>query len=148
MNITLRAEVQGNYRDVMEKFDRELFEALKPPRGKMDIVAFTGSKKGDRVHLRFGSPINSDWISEIVEDNQTDTQAWFIDVGTTLPWPLASWMHKHSVQKVTEQRSIIIDDMTFTGRNWLLTALLYPAIYIGFYPRKKIYEQYFNQQFQ
>ncbi len=147
MNITLHAEVKGNYREIMAAFDRELFEALKPPRGKMDIVEFTGSKKGDNVHLRFGRPINSDWISEIIEDNQTDTQAWFIDVGTTLPWPLASWTHRHSVQKVTEHRSIIIDDMTFTGRNWLLTILLYPVILIGFYPRKKIYQQYFNQRF-
>ncbi len=48
MNITLKTEVRGNYLKIMEHFDRDLFEALKPPFGEMQIVEFTGSKKGDQ----------------------------------------------------------------------------------------------------
>lgn len=144
MNIQLKTKVKGNYKDIMRQFDRKLFEALKPKQAKMEIVEFTGSKKGDRVHLRFLSPIKAEWISEIVEDGVNDQEAYFIDEGTTLPFPLTYWRHKHIVQKIREDTSYIIDDMTFSGANALITALIYPGIYLGFYPRKKIYQKYFN----
>lgn len=145
MNVTLRTPVKGNYKKVMAAFDRALFEALKPPTGEMEIVTFTGSKKGDKVHIRFLKPIKTEWISDIVEDNVTDDKAWFVDVGTTLPWPLGSWTHRHIVEKIDANNSIIVDDMTFTGRSFLLTLLLYPAIFLAFHPRKKIYKRYFNK---
>lgn len=145
MNVTLKTLVKGNYKKVIAAFDRNLFEALKPPAGEMKIVDFTGSKKGDKVHIRFIKPIQAEWISDITEDHITEDRAWFVDEGTTLPWPLASWTHRHIVEKIDEENSMIIDDMTFTGRNIFLTLLLKPAIFIGFYPRKKIYKQYFDK---
>jgi len=144
MNIRLQTKVNGNYKDIMHQFDRDLFEALKPRQAKMEIVEFTGSKKGDKVHLRFLSPIKAEWISHIVEDGVNDREAYFIDEGTSLPFPLTSWRHQHIVQKITEDTSYIIDDMTFSGSNALITALIYPGIYLGFYPRKKVYQNYFN----
>jgi hypothetical protein len=45
MNVTLKAPVKGNYKKVMAAFDRELFEALKPPHDEMEIVEFTFDKK-------------------------------------------------------------------------------------------------------
>lgn len=145
MNVTLKAPVIGNYKKVMEAFDRELFEALKPPQGEMEIAAFTGSKKGDRVHMKFIKPIKTEWISNITEDGENEKEAWFVDEGVTLPWPLKTWRHKHIVQKVDEHNSIIVDDMTFSGKNVLLSLLLYPAMFIAFYPRKKIYKAYFEK---
>ncbi len=144
MNLTLKTKVNGNYKKVMAAFDRELFEALKPPVGKMEIVEFTGSQKGDRVHIRFLKPIKAEWISDIIEDNITDDSAWFVDVGVKLPWPLASWKHRHIVERIDDDHSFVIDNMTFTGKNILLTLLLYPAIFLGFYPRKSIYKKYFS----
>ena len=145
MNVTLKTPVKGNYKKLISAFDRNLFEALKPPAGVMEIVEFTGSRKGDKVHIRFIKPIKADWISDIVDDQITDDKAWFVDVGTMLPWPLASWTHRHIVEKIDENNSIVIDDMTFTGKNFLFTLLLYPFIFIGFYPRKRIYKQYFEK---
>lgn len=145
MNLILKTPVKGNYKKVMAAFDRNLFEALKPPVGKMEIVEFSGSEKGDRVHIRFLKPMRAEWISDIIEDQVTEDRAWFVDVGMTLPWPLASWTHRHIVERIDDDHSLVIDDMTFTGRNLLLTLLLYPAIFIGFYPRKSIYKQYFNR---
>lgn len=145
MNVILKTAVKGNYKKVMAAFDRDLFEALKPPTGEMEIVEFTGSCKGDTVHIRFIKPLKAEWISKITEDQITDDRAWFVDVGTTLPWPLASWTHRHVVEKIDEKNSLVIDDMTFTGRNFILSLILYPAILIGFYPRKKIYKKYFEK---
>ena len=147
MNIILKAPVKGNYKKVMEAFDRELFEALKPPYGEMEIATFTGSKKGDKVHMKFHKPLRAEWISHITEDGETDLRAWFVDVGVQLPWPLATWTHRHIVEKVDDNNSIIMDDMTFTGKNFLLTLLLYPSLFLGFYPRKKVYQAYFEKQY-
>lgn len=144
MNILLKTEVDGNYLDVMRKFDRQLFEALKPSGADMEIVAFTGSKKGDKVHLRFNSPIKAEWVSHITEDGEDSQRAYFVDEGVELPFPLKFWRHKHIVQRVTDDMSLIIDDITFEGANPFWSYLLYPAIYAGFYPRKKIYRAYFN----
>lgn len=145
MNIQFETKVKGNYKEVMAKFDRKLFEALKPKQGEMEIVDFTGSKKGDRVHIRFTSPIKAEWVSDIIEDHIGEEEAYFIDEGVQLPFPLSYWQHKHIVQKVDEDNSIIIDDITFKAQNWLLTRLMYPAIYLGFAPRGKIYQQYFGK---
>jgi len=145
MNITIKTKVAGNYQTIIQRFDRQLFEALAPNMGKMEIVEFTGSKKGDRVHIRFIRPVKADWISEITEDEINETEAYFIDQGTQLPWPLAEWKHRHIVQKITENTSCIIDDIHYRGKNAFFTLLLYPALFFGFYPRKKKYRAYFGK---
>jgi ligand-binding SRPBCC domain-containing protein len=145
MNIKLKTKVDGNYKDIMRQFDLKLFEALKPRYGNMEIIQFTGSKSGDKVHLQFNSPLKAEWISIIIDHGETKTSSFFIDEGIKLPFPLSYWRHKHIVQKITNSTSYIIDDITFKGPFFLLTWILYPAIYIGFYPRQKIYKKYFNK---
>ncbi len=145
MNLILKTKVAGNYYKVMDAFDRQLFEALKPPFGEMNIVEFTGSKKGDTVHLKFESPFKAEWISKITEDGEDQSKAWFVDEGTVLPWPLHTWKHKHIVQRLDDKTSIIIDDISFTAKNSLLTLFMYPALFIGFFPRKKVYRAYFDK---
>ncbi len=145
MNIQLRTKVDGNYQDIMRQFDRNLFEALKPSHADMEIVEFTGSKKGDKVHLRFHSPIKAEWISLITDNGENETESFFIDEGVKLPFPLSYWKHKHIVRKITDSTSYIIDDITFKGPVFFLSWIMYPAIFMGFYPRKKIYKKYFNR---
>jgi len=146
MNIQLKTEVEGNYKEIMRRFDRKLFEALKPKHADMEIVEFTGSEKGDKVHIRFNRPVKTEWISLITESGVSETEAFFIDEGVTLPFPLSYWKHKHIVRKITDNRSYIIDDITFKGPNFLLTLVLYPFIYAGFYPRKEVYKAYFKSK--
>ena len=67
MKIRLTTEVDGHYQEVMSRFDKKLFEALKPKFGKMEVLEFTGSEKGDVVRLKFLSPIKADWVSDIIE---------------------------------------------------------------------------------
>jgi len=145
MNIKFETTVQGHYLEVMKGFDRDLFEALKPKHGSMDIIEFTGSKKGDRVHIRFTSPIKADWVSLITADGHDEQEAYFIDEGQELPFPLKYWQHKHIVRKIDEQTSLIIDDITFKAGNRLMSTAMYPAIYLGFAPRAKIYQNYFGK---
>jgi len=145
LNIRLETTVDGNYKDVMARFDKSLFEALKPKYGKMEVLEFTGSETGDIVRLKFHTPMKADWVSHIVDHGTDKNQAYFIDEGTILPFPLTYWRHKHIVEKIDNNRSIIIDDMTFSAGNIFFTLLMYPALYLAFYPRKKIYKRYFRQ---
>ena len=144
MKIILKTKVPGNYRKLMERFDRELFEALKPPVG-MEIQEFTGSKKGDQVVLKFTFPAKFTWQSDIVEDGYNEKRAWFIDVGIVLPWPLKTWRHEHIVERIDEENSYIIDHITYTCGNAILTAAARPFLFGAFYPRKKIYQTYFTE---
>lgn len=145
MNIRFETTVSGNFKEIMTRFDRKLFEALAPSFPKMEIVEFTGSRKGDRVHIRFQEPFRAEWISTITDHGSTASEAYFVDEGTRLPFPLSFWKHRHIVRKVTDSTSCIIDDITFKGPNKLISLLMYPALFLGFYPRKKIYKAYFGK---
>ena len=146
MHIRLATEVDGHYLEVMDRFDLDLFEALKPKVGKMEVEQFTGSKKGDIVSINFLSPVKAKWVSEITEDGSDEHQAYFIDEGVTLPFPLKYWQHRHIVKKVAEDKSLIIDDITYKASNGILSLLMYPALFLSFYPRKKVYRRYFKQR--
>lgn len=136
--------MQGNYIDVLAKFDKKLFEALAPKGATMEIVAFTGSKKGDMVHIRFVKPFKANWISDITDNGINNNEAYFIDQGRVVPFGIIYWQHKHIIKNLSPTTCQIIDDISFKGVNFIWTLLLYPALFIGFYPRKKIYKKYFG----
>lgn len=143
MTLTLRTKVDGNYKDVMSQFDLQLFEALKPIGAKMEVRQFTGSETGDIVELEFLSPIKAKWISEITDHGADNKQAYFVDEGKVLPFPLKTWKHRHIVEKIDDNNSYIIDDISFSSGYVLLNALMYLPLFLSFYPRKKIYKRYF-----
>lgn len=146
MRIVIKTEVNGYYKDVMDRFDLALFNALKPAIGHMEIVQFTGSSRGDVVHIRFLSPIKADWISDITEDGIDEYRAYFVDVGRVLPPGLKRWKHIHEVKRISESKSAIIDDIKYEGLNPLLTILLYPFLWGTFYSRKAKYRKYFKNR--
>ena len=146
MRILITTRVNGHYLDVMESFDRELFQALLPPVGNTKIVAFTGSKTGDKVHLRFISPFKAEWVSEITDHGYNENEAWFVDEGRILPFQLRYWKHRHIVRKVDDVTSEIIDDITYKASNTLLSLIMYPGLWLSFYPRKFAYRKYFKSR--
>jgi len=144
MQFLLKTKVCGHYLDVMNGFDLDLFEALKPIGAKMEVVQFTGSKTGDVVELQFISPIKSKWISHITDHGSDDIQSYFVDEGVVLPFPLKHWRHRHIVEKIDEHHSYIIDDISFSSGMKLLDFFIYLPLWLSFYPRKKIYRRYFS----
>jgi ligand-binding SRPBCC domain-containing protein len=145
MRILIKTRIKTNYTEAMAQFDRALFEALAPPFPKIEIVEFTGSKKGDRVHIRFLPPVNQDWISDITADGINEKEAYFIDEGVKMPFPLKQWRHKHIVEKDGEHNAVIIDDITYEGPNKIVSFLMYPFLYLSFLGRKPIYKRWFNK---
>jgi len=147
MKLVLRTKVNGNYKDIMARFDRDLFLALAPPFPPVELKKFTGSETGDEVHILFKKPVNKDWISDITDHGVDEKEAYFIDQGRVLPPPLKAWKHTHIVRKISENESMIIDNMEFDCGNTLLNFLVYPGLLAGFLPRKIIYKRYFNKIF-
>jgi len=145
MKIILKTKVSGNYLEIMERFDLNLFEALKPIGAKMEVEQFTGSKKGDVVELKFLSPIKARWRSKITAHGSDEEKAYFIDEGEILPFPLKHWKHSHIVEKIDKENSLIIDDITFSSGLKLLDFIIYLPLFLSFYPRKKAYRKYFSQ---
>ena len=146
MRILLTTRVDGHYLDVMERFDRKLFEALLPPIGKTEIKEFTGSKTGDLVHLQFISPIKAEWVSDITDHGHNEREAWFVDEGKVLPFGLKYWKHHHIVRKVDEKNSEIIDDISYKASNPILMIILYPLLWLSFFPRRFVYQKYFKHK--
>jgi len=145
MRIILKSKVNGYYKTVMSRFDRALFEYLKPPIGRVEVLSFTGSKKGDTVHLNLYTPFKMEWVSIITEDGSDEENIYFIDEGQKLPFPLKRWRHRHVVKRLSEHESEIVDDMEYSTGLWLIDLIMYPVFYATFYPRKKQYREYFRQ---
>lgn len=137
--------VEGYYLDVMDRFDLALFKALAPPLVPLEILNFTGSKTGDQVHLRFGKPVNMDWVSKITDHGSNEQLAYFVDEGVKLPFPLSTWHHQHVVQKISDSQSMIIDIIDFKAQNTFLSVLIYPILYFSFYQRASTYRKYFQE---
>lgn len=144
MKVILKTAVDGYYKEIYRKFDLKLFEFLQPKLAKTKIVEFTGSSKGDIVHIQFLSPVKTSWISEISYNEINNEQAYFIDKGTQLPWPLMRWEHKHIVNKKGNTESEIVDEIEFSTANIFSDILMWPVLLLAFYPRKRMYKQYFN----
>ena len=51
MRIVIKTKVNGYYKEVMDRFDLALFNALKPAIGNMDIVQFTEFCSGNEFSL-------------------------------------------------------------------------------------------------
>jgi len=146
MHLLIKIPVAANLATVKAGFTESLFTALAPPFPKVNVIHFGGCKKGDKVHLRLFFPLlpPQNWISDITADSQTATEWYFIDHGTTLPFFLGFWEHKHLVTQHADH-CIITEDITFKGPWWLPDFLLYPTLFLQFSARKPIYEKLFGK---
>lgn len=143
-SIVLRTAVKGPYSEVFDRMDRSLFEFLLPKGMSVSLKRFDGSSPGDLVHLRFGFPLFTSWVSRIESTEDLPTERVFVDRGIQLPFPLKHWKHHHRVQFRSENSSFIVDEMYFsTGFRWF-DVLIEPFLRGIFAPRKKLYVAYFG----
>lgn len=143
MNILISTPIDRNFRDAFSRFDEKLFKALKPPFVDVEVERFDGCKKGDEVHLKIsvGRLKSERWISHITEFYEDSEQIYFIDVGAVIPFPLKSWKHTHRIERVSETKCMVIDDIEFTSGNAIIDRLIYPFLYSMFKHRVSIYRR-------
>lgn len=100
--------------------------------------------KGDKVHLQLNFLLfKQDWISDIIDQQTTDSEIYFIDEGIKLPFFLSAWHHKHRMVK-DGSGTIIMDDITFKTPTILTDYIFYPLMYLQFLYRKPIYRKIFS----
>jgi ligand-binding SRPBCC domain-containing protein len=144
MKIIIETPVNQDYLQVKEGFNETLFKKLSPPFPPVKLLRFDGSTKGGLVTLELNFIFfKQKWTSEIMEDQTTDKEFYFIDKGIELPFFLKNWTHKHRIVKDGEN-SIIRDEIDYQAPFWILTLLLYPAMLLQFAYRKPIYKKIFS----
>lgn len=145
MKIFIETPVEQDYLTVKAGFDQTLFTKLSPPFPPVKLLRFDGSKTGDLVTLELNFIFfKQKWTSKITDDQTDEKEFYFIDKGTTLPFFLKSWEHKHRIIK-KGKGTIIRDEITYQGPFGLMTLLLYPALYLQFLYRKPIYKKLFKK---
>lgn len=144
MHVVLKTSVRGDYRSVMKRFDRKLFEQLNPPFPPAELLRFDGSKKGDVVSMQLNFLLfKQHWTSLIVKDGVTKDEAYFIDEGIKLPFFLSYWRHRHRILN-DGQYAIIVDDVYYKAHFRWLGYLLYPVMWLQFAYRKPVYRKVFG----
>lgn len=144
MNIKISTKVNQSLLKVWEGFNLELFSKLAPPFPPVVVKEFGGCLKGDKVHLELNFILfKQDWISDIVDQKRTESEIYFIDEGTKLPFFLKYWQHRHRLVK-DDEGTLIIDDITFKTPTILTDFLFYPLMYLQFLYRKPIYKKVFK----
>lgn len=148
MRIIIKTKVHAKLKAVKEGFTKELFLKLNPPFPPVKLVQFDGCKAGNKVALELNFVLfKQRWISNIIEDYESDIQWYFIDIGNELPFFLKSWRHVHEV-KAINSGSIIRDDITFSTGFILTDLIMYPLLLLQFLYRKPLYKSIFNKQKQ
>lgn len=144
MNLKISTKVNQSLPEVWEGFNLALFSKLAPPFPPVKVKEFGGCMKGDKVHLELNFLLfKQDWISNIIDQKQTESEIYFIDEGTKLPFFLRYWHHRHSMIKNGEG-TIIIDDINFKTPSTLTDYLFFPLMYLQFLYRKPIYRKVFE----
>ena len=149
MRFQITTRVQGTPKTVFQHFDQRLFDQLTPPGMKVHLIRFDPPTVGvgGIVHVKLTALgiIRQEWYTTFTEYSTSEDLCYFVDQGQKLPPMMKSWQHRHIIRK-TATGSEIIDDVTFQGRNPLMSLLLYPIIYLQFRYRKPIYRRYFALQ--
>lgn len=146
MQILLKTPIDNDMQSTFEMFNVDLFEYLKPPLVALTIVRFDGCRTGDEFHLHLGvGPLKQIWKGRITEDQCRENFCYFIDEGIQLPAPLKTWKHLHKVEKVDNQRCLIIDDINYSTGSEILDYLIYPVMYLQFRARSPAYKKFLNR---
>ncbi len=144
MHLQLETKVRQPIHQVWAGFNRSLFDQLSPPFPPVEVIRFDGCQTGDVVHLRLNFLVSKqDWISDIVDQQTTDAEIYFVDKGRKLPFFLAYWHHRHRLLR-SGQQTVIVDDITFRTPTQLTDVLFYPLLWLQFAYRKPIYRRRFN----
>lgn len=145
MRLKIETKVQGNQKEVFEKFTKELLLFVSMPYPRFKLIHFNGSSVGSVVEAELDMIIKKvKWVSVVTEHEVQSEKSWFVDEGTVMPFGMIYWRHKHLVEQRNDG-AYIIDDLTFHGNNFFKSLMLYFMFIPAFYYRKPRYKMYFKK---
>lgn len=145
--IHLETVVKQNFQQVKQKFNKDLFKALKPPLINLKIHRYDGEQVGDQLSLEIAmGPFSQKWEGIITENHSEDFQWYFVDEGKKLPFPLKSWKHQHKLIDMQDGNTKIIDHVQFQTKTPLEMPFVYSQMLVMFLMRKPQYKRYFENK--
>ncbi len=145
MEIKIKTLVESNLESVYSGFNLELFEKLLPVFPKSKVLRFDGCISGDVVTIEMNFLLfKQKWESLITYYHKEEKEMIFVDTGSTLPFFLKSWEHRHILVKSKNGRTLIIDNILFSSGFFLFDWILYPILYFQFSSRQPIYKRFFS----
>ncbi|HAK79005.1 ligand-binding SRPBCC domain-containing protein [Runella defluvii] len=144
MKLRIQTHVSQPYQVVWQGFNEELFRKLSPPFPPVRVVRFDGCLAGDMVVLELNFLLfKQQWISRITEQQSSESEIYFVDEGTKLPFFLRFWRHRHRIIREKAGGTIIADEIEFRTPLWVIDYLMYPLLWAQFAYRKPIYKKAF-----
>ena len=144
MKLRIQTHVSQLYQVVWQGFNEELFRKLSPPFPPVRVVRFDGCLAGDMVVLELNFLLfKQQWISRITEQQSSESEIYFVDEGTKLPFFLRFWRHRHRIIREKAGGTIIADEIEFRTPLWVIDYLMYPLLWAQFAYRKPIYKKAF-----
>lgn len=144
MKLRIQTHVSQPYQVVWQGFNEELFRKLSPPFPPVRVIQFDGCLAGDTVALELNFFLfKQQWISRITEQQSSESEIYFVDEGTKLPFFLRFWRHRHRIIRQEAGGTIIADEIEFKTPLWVTDYLMYPLLWAQFAYRKPIYKKAF-----
>ncbi len=144
-SLKLTSNIEANFETVVENFSEDLLTYLNPPFPKAVIEKYEGNTEGAEVAIKLDFLLFTQrWISEITKVEKGSDYFQFIDEGRKLPFFLSRWQHIHRIEKAGDNKTRVIDHVSFSWYHPVLTFLILPAIYFQFAYRKPRYNAYFK----
>jgi ligand-binding SRPBCC domain-containing protein len=144
MQFVLRTGVGQPPEAVFPVFGEKSFVESLAPRFMGLRVVRIGLALGDEVEVRFeGLGPRGPWVSRIESLERTPTEIWFVDRSVRLPWPLATFRHRHGFVR-RGSGTMLVDDVTYTTHPGILGPLVYPMLRWSFGFRRGRYRARFG----
>lgn len=144
MKLRIQTHVSQPYQVVWQGFNEKLFRKLSPPFPPVRVIQFDGCLAGDTVALELNFFLfKQQWISRITEQQSSESEIYFVDEGTKLPFFLRFWRHRHRIIREKAGGTIIADEIEFKTPLWVTDYLMYPLLWAQFAYRKPIYKKTF-----
>lgn len=144
MHFTYRTRVGEPPDVVFPVFGEAAFvESLAP--GFMGLhVDRIGLAQGDEIEVNFtGLGPRGPWVSRIESLDRTPDGIWFIDRSVQLPWPFATFRHRHGF--VAEgSGTVLVDDVTFTAMPRVIGPFVEVGLRLSFRFRRGRYRARFG----
>lgn len=145
MRIYLKTKIRKDFHKVAAGYNQDLFNYLLPPLGLVSLVRYDGQQPGNIIHLRFRG-LFKDW-KVVIKDVWTSPREYrFVDRGLSMPFGMTYWQHVHRVVAIGPNQSALIDQMEYKTNWLLLDLLLYPLLFLSFFPRKWKYKSYYERK--
>lgn len=139
------SSINADFKKVSSGFNIELFNYLAPSFPKIEVTKFEGIQKEDLIQLKIKIGIKTlNWSGKITHFEKNQQKLYFVDIGTSLPFPFKSWKHHHLILNNGHNKTIIVDKVEHEMISPLFNFFAKMIVKSMLRPRISLYRKYFE----